>query len=142
MTVERIPAGVELAAAKPTIERRTAVIEHLVPPLIPIERGGGFRPEFFGIGERAAMFFLLPASHDANPPRFRKALSNIVSQNAAPAKLRTKAEERDGEPLHNRPRSQPGQSHAADAAQLHRARRRGTSQSTRRDPWDAALQLG
>ena len=55
MAVDGIPAGVEPAAGKPAEERRPAGVEHAVPPPLPIDRLGGFGPEFLGPFERAAV---------------------------------------------------------------------------------------
>src|SRR5690348_6921403 len=63
MAVERVPAGIKAAAAKPAIERRAAAIEHFIPGFLPIDRGGSFAPETLGIGERTTMLHLLSAGH-------------------------------------------------------------------------------
>src|SRR5215471_12908853 len=45
MAVDRIPAGVESGAGKPAEKGRPALIEHAIPPALPINRLRGFGPE-------------------------------------------------------------------------------------------------
>ena len=65
MPVERIVAGIELAAGKPAIEGRVGRVEHLVPALRPIDRRGLLGPEPLGIAQRARMQrpILVPHGH-------------------------------------------------------------------------------
>src|SRR4030095_1851562 len=55
MAVQRIVAGVELAAGEPAVERRLAVVEHLVPAPGPVDRLGLLGPEALGVAERTLM---------------------------------------------------------------------------------------
>jgi hypothetical protein len=55
MAVERIVAGVELAPGEPAVERRLAVVEHLVPAPGPVDRRGLLGPETLGVAERPLM---------------------------------------------------------------------------------------
>jgi len=48
-------AGVELRTGEPAIEGRPARIEHPIPAPLPIDRLGGFRPEFLRLVKRAAI---------------------------------------------------------------------------------------
>ena len=53
MQVERVVAGVELAAAEPAVEGRAGVVENFIVLLIPVNCGGGFGPEGLGVLKRA-----------------------------------------------------------------------------------------
>src|SRR4029077_14286647 len=55
MAVDRIPASVEPGARKPAEEGGPTVVEHTVPPPLPVDRPGRFRPEFLWPFERAAV---------------------------------------------------------------------------------------
>ncbi len=46
MAVERVPAGIQPCPGEPAVKRRPAVVEHPVPPPLPIDRLGGLGPEF------------------------------------------------------------------------------------------------
>src|SRR6185437_3951178 len=83
--VERIPAGVELAAAEPEVKRRFAVVEHLVPALLPIDRLCRLSPEALGISERAAMRLGIRARHAASFPIWpESALAILPSRRGYP----------------------------------------------------------
>jgi hypothetical protein len=43
--IERVVAAVQLAAGKPAIKRRFAVVEYRIPAPVPMQRLGGFGPE-------------------------------------------------------------------------------------------------
>ena len=55
VAVDGIPAGIEPAAGKPAVKGWPAAIEHPVPAPLPVDRFGGFRPEFLRPLERAAI---------------------------------------------------------------------------------------
>jgi hypothetical protein len=50
--VERVEAGVELAAGEPAVEGGAGIVENLVPPLVPVDCVAGLAPERFGILNR------------------------------------------------------------------------------------------
>jgi hypothetical protein len=55
VAVERVVAGIELAALEPAVERRIGRIEHLVPALRPVDRLGLLGPESLRVFQRARM---------------------------------------------------------------------------------------
>src|SRR5579884_2493269 len=60
MAVERVPAGVEPRPLEPAVKGRAAVVEHLVPAPLPIDRLRRLGPELLGPFERAAIDFAIP----------------------------------------------------------------------------------
>jgi hypothetical protein len=50
--VERVEAGVELAAGEPAVEGGAGIVEDLVPPLVPVDGVASLAPERFGILNR------------------------------------------------------------------------------------------
>src|SRR3546814_16789685 len=67
--VGRGVAGVERAADEPAGERRTRVVEHAVPPPVPLDGHGRLAPEPFGIGQRPAVHLLVPSHRSATSMR-------------------------------------------------------------------------
>ena len=50
--VERVEAGVELAASEPAVEGGAGIVEDLVPLLVPVDGRASLAPERFGVFNR------------------------------------------------------------------------------------------
>ena len=67
VSIDRVPAGVEPAIREPVIERRVGVVEHAVPPLLPVDRFGGLGPELLRTIDRAAIGLGIAPRHWLTP---------------------------------------------------------------------------
>ncbi len=55
MPVERVPAGIGLSPREPLRIAQRIGRQHPVPGPVPLHRSGSLCPEFFRLGQRAAM---------------------------------------------------------------------------------------
>ena len=67
MQVERVVAGVELAAGEPAVERLARVVQHLVPFLGPVALFGDLAPEAVGVLDRLGVGILIGVAHESPP---------------------------------------------------------------------------
>src|SRR5205085_8005193 len=61
VAIERVLAGVQLAAGEPAVEGFPGAVEHAVPLLPPADAGGDAGPETLRIGQRPAVGLLVDA---------------------------------------------------------------------------------
>src|SRR5262249_12556871 len=65
--VERVVAGVQLAAGEPAVEGLARIVEHTVPGSVPVNVRGGRGPEAFGVAHRSRVCLAIDALRHVRP---------------------------------------------------------------------------
>src|SRR5262249_2764284 len=70
--VERVVAGVHLAAGEPAVEGLARIVEDTVPGPVPVNVRGGRGPEAFGVAHRTRVCLVIDALRHVGPPGRRR----------------------------------------------------------------------